>query len=109
MKARFPHRHQGGSTPEYDSVPSLESLRSSPVYGEDRACCCPGRPVVRVIMPPTAARPYPVDLLLCGHHYRVCREKLAARGTDIYDLPGRADAATAALLRDPRPRAEVTQ
>jgi hypothetical protein len=36
-----------------------------------RACCCPARSVVRVIMPPAASRPRSVDLLLCGHHYRV--------------------------------------
>jgi len=36
----------------------------------ERACCCPARPVVKAVMPATASRPEPVDLLLCGHHYR---------------------------------------
>ena len=36
----------------------------------ERACCCPARPVVRAVMLATARRPEPVDLLLCGHHYR---------------------------------------
>jgi len=31
----------------------------------------PRNPVVRVIMPATAARPHRTELLLCGHHYRV--------------------------------------
>jgi hypothetical protein len=65
---------------------------------EDRACCCPAYPVVRVIMPPTAQRQHSVDLLLCGHHYRVSRQALAAAGARIENLPGKADAAEAALL-----------
>ena len=64
----------------------------------ERACCCPARPVVRVMMPATATRPEPVDLLLCGHHYRVSRQALAAVHARVEDLPGKADAAAAALL-----------
>ena len=45
-------------------------------------------PVVRVVMPPTAARPQPTDLLLCGHHYRVSRQKLAALNATVQKLPG---------------------
>jgi hypothetical protein len=52
----------------------------------DRACCCPARPQVKVVMPPTAARPNPVDLWLCGHHYRESGAALAAAGADIVDL-----------------------
>lgn len=44
----------------------------------DRSCCCPARPVVRVLIPPTAERRHPVDLLLCGHHYLTSRVALAA-------------------------------
>jgi len=51
----------------------------------DRACCCPCRPVVRVLIPPTAARPHSVDLLLCGHHYRASLAALAAAGAVILD------------------------
>jgi len=39
-----------------------------------------------------------VDLLLCGHHYRVSRQALIGAGASIYDMPGKADAAAAALL-----------
>jgi hypothetical protein len=53
-----------------------------------RACCCPARPVVTVVMPPTPAHPRPVDLLLCGHHYRVCRAALTAAGATVYDETG---------------------
>ena len=45
-----------------------------------RACCCPARPIVRVSMPPVAGRPYPVDLWLCGHHYRSSLAALDAAG-----------------------------
>ncbi|SRR5579871_4196966 len=76
-----------------------------PVGREDRACCCPAQPVVRVIMPPSSKRQHSVDLLLCGHHYRVSRQALAAARARIENLPGKADAAEAALLdtvqRDP--------
>jgi len=54
----------------------------------DRACCCPGRPVVTVIMPPAPERPYPVDLLLCGHHYRANRTALRAAKATVYDEAG---------------------
>jgi len=30
----------------------------------------------------------PVDLLLCGHHYRVSRAALHAIGADVYDETG---------------------
>jgi hypothetical protein len=54
--------------------------------------------VVRVIMPPTPERRHSVDLLLCGHHYRVSRQTLAATQARVEDLPGKAEAAAAALL-----------
>jgi hypothetical protein len=53
-----------------------------------RACCCPARPVVTVVMPPTASRPHPVDVLLCGHHFRVSQASLQAAGADVYDKTG---------------------
>ena len=56
-----------------------------------RACCCPARPVVRVIMPPPAGRADPVDLWLCGHHYRASLEALCAAGAIVEDLSGPAD------------------
>jgi hypothetical protein len=54
----------------------------------ERACCCPARPVVRAVMPATTSRPEPVDLLLCGHHYRVGRTALLAAGAAVYDAKG---------------------
>ena len=88
----------GRSAPETGSLPVGQHHLTVPACREDRACCCPAQPVVRAIMPPTPQRAYPVDLLLCGHHYRISRRALIAAGASIYDMPGKADAAAAALL-----------
>src|SRR5271166_2133073 len=53
-------------------------VASTPIAGNERACCCPAKPMVTAVMAPTARRPYPVDLLLCGHHYRVSQAALRA-------------------------------
>jgi hypothetical protein len=72
------------------------------------ACCCPANPVVRVIMPATAARPHRTELLLCGHHYRVSRQALAAANATITELPGPAGSTPDALLPDlPEPRVPI--
>jgi len=55
----------------------------------DRACCCPARAAVIVVMPPTVSRLHPTDLLLCGHHYRVSRQALAAAGAAVFSRDGR--------------------
>jgi hypothetical protein len=60
-------------------------------------------------MPPAPKRPQSLDLLLCGHHYRVSRQALAAVQARVGHLPGRADAAEAALFRSQhRDHAEAT-
>jgi hypothetical protein len=98
MKPRFPNDGAGGSAPECGNPPPDSLLPDA--HREDRACCCPAQPVVQVMMPPTPSRPHSVDLLLCGHHYRVSRPALAAAGATVMHLPGKADAAEAALLED---------
>jgi hypothetical protein len=45
-------------------------------------------PAVTVIMPPAAARRHPVELLLCGHHYRASQGALRAAGATVYDRAG---------------------
>jgi len=65
-----------------DLLPSLRQVVA------DRACCCPARPVVTVVMPPAPGRPHPVDLFLCGHHFRVSQAALAAAGAAVYDDTG---------------------
>ncbi len=59
-----------------------------PLEFADRACCCPARPVVVVMMPPADGRTYPVDLLLCAHHYRASVFALLAAGAAAYDIAG---------------------
>ena len=105
MKPRFPYRSADESAlASVSTAPREPNLSARPVYLENRACCCPAQPLVRAIMPATPERAHPVDLLLCGHHYRVSRGALTA-GARIFNLPGRADAAAAALL-DPVRRPE---
>jgi hypothetical protein len=59
-----------------------------PLAFAERACCCPARPVVVVVMPPAPGRPYPIDLLLCGHHYRATEIALLAAGATVYGETG---------------------
>jgi len=87
VKGWFAHRDSARrdaadiSRPD-DLLPSLRRVVA------DRACCCPARPVVTAIMPPAPGRPHPVDLLLCGHHFRVSQAALTAVGAAVYDDTG---------------------
>ena len=98
MNPSFPLTDADKSTPGFGRLPQDDLLPDSEAGYEDRACCCPAHPVVRVIMPSAPGRRPPVDLLLCGHHYRVSRQALAAARARVENLPGKADAAEAALL-----------
>lgn len=87
MKLNF--LHQGEPTRTIDAKRSAAAMPTSNVTTESathvqtdiwsgRACCCPGKPAVLVIMPPTAGRPQPTELLLCWQHYIVSQRSLAA-------------------------------
>jgi len=39
-------------------------------------------------MPSAVGRSHPVDLLLCGHHFRVNQASLQAACADVYDKTG---------------------
>ena len=67
---------------------------------DDRACCCPSRPIVKILMPAVPGRPYRMDLLLCGHHFRLSQWTLATAGAVARILPGRfaAESSELALL-----------
>jgi hypothetical protein len=54
-----------------------------------RACCCSAKPAVIAVMPASASRPHPTDLLLCAHHYRASRHALDLAGARVLDLDGR--------------------
>jgi hypothetical protein len=87
---RFPRRRgkNAGRTPDEriaETPPDDRIDWSGPRALGMRACCCPARPVVRVLIPPTSARPHSVALLLCGHHYRMSCAALAAVGAMILD------------------------
>jgi len=43
--------------------------------------------MVRVFMPSAPHRPYRVELLLCGHHFRLCKWTLAAAGAVARVIP----------------------
>ena len=79
-------RHHRTAADRDDLIAELQ--RAVPLAVDARACCCPARAVVTVMMPPTARRPHPVDLLLCGHHFRVSRASLQAAGATAYDATG---------------------
>src|SRR5581483_6227348 len=86
MNARFlprPQRNSGGRPPE---APRIWGDALPPDPPRDRACCCPSRPAVRIVMPPSATRRHETELLLCGHHFRASRETLAAAGAASYEL-----------------------
>ena len=53
---------------------------------ENRADCCSARATYRVVLPATATRPRPAELLLCGHHLRLSRTTLDAQHATVHDL-----------------------
>jgi hypothetical protein len=106
MKPNFTRKGAPGTGSAPAAVDASEAIE--PAHGgrpEYRACCCPGRPIVRVVMPASVSRPAPADLLLCGHHYRESQTALGVAGATVEELPGRAADVAAALFREPRPAA----
>ena len=83
----FGHRKTVTRADRVKLAGALAGIGMAPGVSE-RACCCPARPLVRVMMPATATRPEPVDLLLCGHHYRASQAALHATGASVYDEQG---------------------
>jgi len=79
MDAKFTHK----SASDGDAGFSADSAGLA-----GRACCCTAEAAVRVTMPPNPARQHATELLLCGHHYRVSRQALAAAGAVVRELPG---------------------
>jgi hypothetical protein len=69
-----------------------------------RACCCPAKPAVLVIMPPSADRLQPTELLLCWAHYRASQRSLAAARVTAH-LADSTPAADPLAIRTQRPRA----
>jgi hypothetical protein len=88
MNARYLHPSARKNTAAVRRDPGAASPAVSPADLPGRACCCPAKAAVRVIMPPAQGRPGETDLLLCGHHYLVSRRTLSAAGASVRDLPG---------------------
>ena len=84
MKSWFARPAGAGPVPPDDELPE----RPRRFTLADRACCCPARPVVTVVIRAGRGRPHPVDLLLCGHHYRASLAALHAAGAAVYDNTG---------------------
>ncbi len=100
MNARFRPSSGGrveGAAGLYDAT-----TRPGPAAGPSGgACCCVAQAVVRVVMPPTADRAHEIELLMCGHHYRVSRAVLAAAHATVSEMPGSADDPDAWFHDDP--------
>ena len=62
-------------TPGATSEPGI-SLQAAFWHGQ--ACCCAAKPAVLVIVPPSADREGPTELLLCWRHYVVSQHSLTA-------------------------------
>ena len=96
MSAKFFHPASGGSARPArihdDTIAARQAVGP--------ACCCPARPVVRVIMPPAGTRPHRTELLLCGHHYRASRQALATANATVTELPGISGSPLASLVAD---------
>jgi hypothetical protein len=74
--------------PGHAAEPALPPFEWGAARRAGRACCCPAKPAVIAVMPPSPGRAHPTDLLLCGHHYRVSRQALAAVGALVLDTDG---------------------
>ena len=95
MAARFEHPSYLGKLRRDEELLAAAHAQGEPAARHrpdlryaDRACCCPAPPAVIVVVPASADRPLPTELLLCGHHYRLAQEALAERGDTVLDLDG---------------------
>jgi hypothetical protein len=89
MNARFlsPPAAGGAAAAQQGFPGPAEEFIAQPEAVVGDACCCPARPAVRVIMPPSPSRPHATELLLCGHHYLVSKAALTAAGAVVRELP----------------------
>jgi hypothetical protein len=84
MNARFMFKgRRAGAQP---SVLHDDLIASQAAVQLGRSCCCPARPVVRVMIPPGDKCQRWADLLLCGHHYRVSLQALLDAKAEITEL-----------------------
>jgi hypothetical protein len=69
-----------------DRSPERRRAQQAAAIRWQRADCCVADAAYRVVLP---ARSPGRELLLCGHHFHVNRDKLARTGASAYDADGR--------------------
>jgi hypothetical protein len=89
MDAKFTHKPPIWEAPEAERIGDGDvNYSTGSAALADRACCCAAKAAVCVIMPASPSRRHSTELLLCGHHYRVSRQALAAAKAVVRELPG---------------------
>jgi hypothetical protein len=68
--------------------PAVAEAHLRLLQAADQSCCCSARPSVIAVLPPTAGRSHPIELLFCRHHYRESRSQLAAAGAIVFSSRG---------------------
>ena len=98
MSPRNPFWHpsrgpQPDESPTASTVPSDFDVSADDLHAElvssiafEPADCCSARGAFRVVLPPTASRPQPAELIFCGHHYRACATALTSSEAWVYDV-----------------------
>lgn len=96
--------------PEPQAAPVIESASEpglTALARAERSCCCVAKPVVIVFLPTATGQGKQADLLLCMHHYREYRPKLAASGARVVDASGALVTDRDLWLVVPGPRCEA--
>jgi hypothetical protein len=91
LQRRRPRPDQGLDHTAAIGTPELAGRPAAliePVAPASHACCCPAAPAFQIVLPGSEQRPWPTEILLCGHHYREHRRHLLARGAATYDRTG---------------------
>ncbi len=90
QSASFPHadsEQPGAQATTSDVIrPASQHIDWEALRTAGQACCCPARPAVIAIMPPSPGRDHRTDLLMCMHHFRLSRAALGAAGAVVVDL-----------------------
>lgn len=81
MSANSQHADSAGATTL--RRPAHPDTAGSQPARPDRACCCSAMPMMIAMMPAGKGRPAPVDLWLCGHHFRQSQQALTAAGAVV--------------------------
>ncbi len=68
--------------------PAGRQPRRTAIEPYERSCCCSAPPIVRAVFVASSPAVHSVDLLLCGHHYRVSAATLSSMAAMIFDRQG---------------------